>query len=864
MDNTFHITELSCNSVQNPIGIDREVYFSWKLKCRGEFPEPAAYRVVVADSMTHLNNHFHNLWDSGVLNKNIRLPIKYGGKALESRQRVYWRVFVWDMEGRLHESTISWFEMGLLGHTDWIAKWICHSHEISNDAHCLPAPLFRKTFDVCAGLEKATLYLCGLGYQDAYINGNEISNEVLSPGFTAYDKTVLYSTYDITAQLAEGKNVMGVMLGNGFYNSFTKDVWDFSHAAWRHHPKMIAQIHLYYQDGTQDIIASDSTWKCANGPVIFNAVRNGEFYDARLEVEGWNCQEYDDHHWSHVKIAKAPGGSLRAASCNPIRITGTLPAKSVRKIGEGQYIVDFGENISGWVKLQVHGERGSEIRIRYGEELDSQGHLDVSCINLYVLSGEFQTDTYILKGKGTEIWHPRFTYHGFRYVEITSPYVEMTEDMLTACIVHTDFHNTGTFECSNVLLNSIQTMSRKSLLYNFHSIPTDCPHREKNGWTGDMLLSAEQMLYNFDGAANLWKWLGDFKDAQRASGQLPGIIPTPGWGYHWGSGPAWDSAIIIIPWNMYLYHGDEAILEYMYENMKRYMDFMESMSEGYILSFGLGDWCPPQYVNGLPQCPVEVTDTAYFYSNARIMKKVSGILGKAEEEKYYNTLADEIQTTFIAKFINISTGEVSTPCQTSQACALYHGLAEGALGEKVFAKLVSCVMEKECFIDCGILGTKYILNVLSQFGRTDLAYRMVTKTECPSWGYWIEQGATTLWETWGQTPTTSKNHHMFSCISEWFYKYLAGIQYDELQPGFKHIVICPQVVSDLHFVRAEYETRYGKVRSEWKWEKGTFRLEVEIPMGCTATVHLPKTDLQHRTYEVGTEIHCFETALSFT
>lgn len=684
----------------------------------------------------------------------------------------------------------------------------------------------------------ARVYICGLGYYELYINGRKIGEEVLSQAFTKYDETVLYNTYDVTDAFHSGENVIGVILGNGWYNCFTSEAWNFRQASWRDQPKMILQAHIEYSNREEQIVASDTSWRVSDGPIIFDGLRNGEFYDARLEKEGWNKPGYNDGNWLKVKVAKSPGGVLKPFQMAPIKITGTIKPIELEEVEPGVWVYNLGQNISGWAQIKVDGPAGTEITLKYSEKIKEDGAIDTSNIDQYIISGDFQTDKYILKGGGSEVWEPRFTYHGFQYIQITGFPGTPTLENLSGRVVHTAFETFGGFECSNELLNSIQRCACWSSLTNYHGIPTDCPHREKNGWTGDAHLSAEQMLYNFNPMTAYIKWLRDFKDMQRQSGQLPGIVPTSGWGFNWGSGPAWDSAIVLIPWYLYLYCGDTAILNEMYESLVKYLNYLNSMATDYIVDFGLGDWCPP--IGGVDQfkSPIAVTDTAYYYVDARIVSEIAALLGRKEDAAKYAKLAKNIYKAFRKNFLSAKEGIVAGNCQTSLSCALYQGLINNDEKESVLHNLVDQVEKQDRRIDCGILGAKYLLNTLTDLGRVDLAYAIVSQTTFPSWGYWVVHGATTLWEQW--SGEASRNHHMFSDISAWFYKGLAGINPDPEEPGFKHIIFRPKIVSGLYWVNAYHQSMYGRIECNWKLEKEKFIIKVVVPVNCRATLYVPE------------------------
>jgi alpha-L-rhamnosidase len=715
------VTEITCNYLKNPLGVETQSpCLSWVLDSHERDQCQTAYRILVASSEELLNADYGDTWDSGRIESSQSIHVSYDGKRLASRQRYYWKVQTWDKVGRISQwSEVAYWEMGILDESEWQAQWIGSSS--SGDPS--PAPLLRSAISLDKAVGSARAYICGLGYYELYINGSKIGDEVLAPAFTRYDKTSLYQTHDITNELVEGENAIGVMLGNGWYNCFTKEVWNFEQAPWRDTPKLLLQIHIRFIDGTETVIVSDNTWRSSTGPITFDGLRNGEFYDARLEKEGWNMPDYDDSDWKHVRIVPGPGGILRSQQLTPIRITKTIEPIGLNEVRPGVWVYDLGQNISGWAQLTVRGPEGATITLKYAEKLREDGDIDDSNIKTFVKSGEFQTDKYTLKGSGTEVWEPRFTYHGFQYIQMTGFPGTPTLDNLRGRVVHTAFQKRGEFSCSNPLLNTIQQCAEWSTLTNYHGIPTDCPHREKNGWTGDAHLSTEQVLFNFDPMTAYRKWMSDFRDAQRSSGQLPGIVPTGGWGFNWGRGPAWDSAAILIPWYLYAYCGDLDILREHYACMKSYVDFVTTMASDHIVNFGLGDWCPPVGGSSGHKCPTAVTDTAYYYVDAYILAKAAKLLGNEEDAVKYGELAEEIRKAFRRNFMNLETGQVAGDCQTSIACALYQGLVDEPEKPKFAKALVKTVEEADRHIDCGILGTKYIMHSLTELDYTQLCVR---------------------------------------------------------------------------------------------------------------------------------------------
>ena len=493
-------------------------------------------------------------------------------------------------------------------------------------------------------------------------------------------------------------------------------------------------------------------------------------------MPGWNAPGYDDSSWAAAEVVAGPKGALRAQMLPPPKSWKPSRPVSIAEPKPGVFIVDMGQNIAGWAQLKVAGPAGTRVVMRYGERLDPQGLLDTGTIDMHVHSGPFQIGIYILKGKGEEVWEPRFTYYGFRYVEVSGFPGKPTLENFRGRIVHTAFHDAGSFACSNELLNKIQLLTLRSYRGNFvDGYPTDCPHREKNGWTGDAHLAAEQAMYNFDNTAGYEKWMNDFKDEQRPDGNLPGIVPTSGWGYQWGNGPAWDSAYVLIPWYLYEYCGDTRVLAEHYDGMRRYVDFMTAKAKDHLVSHGLGDWVPAN-----TETPTVVTSSGYYYVDARIVAKAAAMLGKTDDAKKYNALADAIRRSF-NKTLYKGDGVYANGSQTALSCAVYQGLVEPKEKDRVMAELAANVKRCNDHLDTGILGAKYLFHALSDNGQHDLAYRIATQTTPPSYGDWIRRGATTLWEDWGDG--ASRNHIMFGDISAWFYETLGGINVDPRQPG---------------------------------------------------------------------------------
>ena len=726
---------------------------------------------------------------------------------------------------------------------DWKAMWITAPGKTMGDwrAAVLPAPYFRKTF-ICDAVGKAEIHICGLGYYELYLNGAKVGDHVLDPVVTQYDKRARYVSYDVSKALRKGVNVVGVILGNGWYNSHTPEVWHFDKAIWRDYPKLMLDLEA---DG-QIILGSDTSWKSTTGPIVFDGLRNGETYDARLELGDWLSPNYDDQTWLPAAQVMGPGGLLEPQTMPPCKVMQTLPFVKSWTLENGDRVFDMGQNIAGWARISVSGVAGTELVVRYGERLKDRA-VDQEHIGCFIKGGDCQTDRYFLKGEGVEIWEPRFTYHGFQYVSIQG---KAEIHQVEGRVIHTAFPQIGRFECSNPILTKLQTNAVWSYRGNFVGIPTDCPQREKNGWMGDASLAAETGLFNFAAGSSYNQWMETISDTQRPNGQLPGIVPSSGWGYNWGSGPAWDSAFILIPWYVYLYTGDTTAIHAHYDAMKRYIDFCASMATDHIVSFGLGDWC---HIDSSRIADAAVTSTAYYYVDTLALAKFAGIVGRPDDRAHYEALAASIKQAFNKKFYQ-GNGIYAKGEMTALGCALYQGLVEDSQKAQVVARLVEKVEANAAKVDFGILGAKYIPRALADNGHAALAYRLISQTDFPGWGYWIKQGATTLWEAWAGD--SSLNHIMFGDISAWMYQYLAGIAPDPEIPGFKHILLAPHPVPGLDWVKAQYDSPHGRITSVWNVKNGTFCWDVEIPPNSTATVLKPDGQ---RT-EIGPGAHHFECA----
>ncbi len=862
---TLVVTRLRCESLENPLGIDApHPSLSWALDSAQRDQTQSIYRILVASTPERLAKNQGDLWDSGKIFSDESLYHPYQGRPLRSGQTVLWKVQAWDGKG----TPSSWskpatFDTGLLQPSDWGGKWIGQTADV-NDR---PAPLLRREFALPANIKRARAYVCGLGYYELRINGQKVGDHVLDPGFTRFDKRALYTTYDVTKALQKGQNAVGVILGNGWFNVQPRAVWTFDRVGWRAAPKLLMRLEIETTDGRRQTLVTDETWKAATGPITADSLYSGEEYDARLERTGWDKPRFNDASWAPAIAVEAPKGKLVAQAMPPIRVTKTLKPARITEPKPGIYVVDFGQNFAGFPRLHVTGPAGAVVSMRCGERLAKDGTVDQADIAKHMLRAtppqSFQTNRYTLKGGGPETYEPRFTYQGFQYVEVTGFPGKLTEENLEGLFIHTDVPRVGEFSCSNPLLNKILETARWSYLSNLESIFTDCPHREKNGWTGDAQLASEQGLYNYDGATVYRKWLDDVADDQEPNHKLSVIIPNSGWGTRYIQyAPAWDAAYFEIPWNIYLYTGDRRLLASHFDGFTNYLDWLAAQSKDLIIEGDLGDWCPYK-----TETPTALTSTAYLFRDAIIATKAANLLGRKAEAQKYAALAEKVRLAYNAKFLDAKSGIYANGSQTAQSVALYFGLADSKDRPAVLRNLLQNVAQRDGHIDAGILGSKYLLNVLATEGHADLAYRIASQKTMPSWGWWIGQGATTMWEQWNGTD--SRNHIMFGEIAAWFYKALAGINPDPANPGFKHILITPHPVGDLTWASARHECMRGLIESRWTRQKGLFRLDLTIPANTSASVVLPATKnasitlegksvkAKNATIEVGSGHHTF-------
>ncbi|HEY4414982.1 MAG TPA: family 78 glycoside hydrolase catalytic domain [Verrucomicrobiae bacterium] len=832
---TVTANNLRSEHLTNPLGIDvAQPRLSWMMNSAIRGARQTAYQILVASSSTNLAQDIGDLWNSGTIVSDQSVLVSYGGQPLTSGEVCYWKVRVWDQNGNFSTwSPAAMWSLGLLKPSDWTAQWI-GMNENQTISPAPPSPRFRKTFTISQPVTRATVYICGLGYNELQLNGAKVGDHVLDPSWTRYDYQAYYTTYDVTTNLVSGQNAIGVQLANGFYNQWTGDAWNTSTAPWRALPQMLVQLVVQYADGTTNVIVSDPTWKTSTGPLVLDTTRLGEVYDARLEQSGWSTAGFNDSGWSNAVAREGITGKLLAPDAEPVKVFQSVhPVRIIPVSGQpGVYTFDFGQNLVGWGQLTVNGPAGTSVSLVYGELTNSDNSVNQSNINgLVTLKQYFQTDTYILKGSGTETYAPRFTYHGFRYAQVTGLPSVPTTNTLVAQVVHTAFTPVGSFQCASELLNRIETNAIWSYLGNFVGIPTDCPTREKNGWDGDTQLACEMGLLHFDSAAAYTRWLKEFGPGQLSNGELSGVFPNANWGY--GTGPAWEASVLLIPWFIYEHTGDIGILTNNYAVMKAYVNYETSVASGNIVSYGLGDWLPANTVT-----PTAVTDTGYYYQSALVLARTAAVMGNTFDSVQYSNLAAQISVSFNTAFYNTNNDKYSGGTQTAQSCALYQGLVDSNQVAAVASALASVVQQNGNTIDTGILGSKYLLRALCDNGHADTAMALAVQTNYPSWGDQILRGATTLWETWSGTESgTSLNHIMFGDISAWFMEYLAGIRPGS--PGYQSVIIKPEITGAIAWAQATHISPYGTISNAWQINGSNIAMNLTIPPNSSGQIYLP-------------------------
>ncbi|MBD1420553.1 alpha-L-rhamnosidase [Sphingobacterium chuzhouense] len=839
---------LRCELLTNPLGIDKmNPRLSWQIQADARNVVQTAYHILVASSPEKLAQNIGDLWDSGKTESDNSIAVFYDGKALKSDTEVFWKVKVYTNKGASDWSVPASWRVGLLYYKDWNRRWIGFDGYFDSDdkeAGYLSARYFRKEISITKEVQEATAYIMGLGLYELYIDGHKVGDQVLAPGLTDYTKNVKYNVFDVTELLNGEKHTLGVILGNGRYYAIRQEkpykVKNFGF------PKMQMQIRITYTDGSRQTIHTDDTWKgTTDGPIISNNEYDGEIYDARKELKDWAKVGYDDATWERAEYVQEPGGNYEAQINNNMKVMQDLKPVSITP-KEGKYIIDFGQNFSGWVKMRVQGPGGTEVTLRFAESLNEDGTLFRD--NLRAAKA---TDVYILKGGDIEEWEPRFTYHGFRYVEVEGYPGEVELDKFIGRLVYDEMETVGSFTSSNALLNQIHKNAWWGIASNYKSIPVDCPQRnERQAWLGDRPGSAYGENFLFDNANFYSKWLEDIRLSQKEDGAIPDVAPAF-WRYY-SDNMTWPGTYLIVADMLYQQTGDVRILEKHYPAMKKWMRYMEALyrdSEGIITKDSYGDWCaPPATIeegrgkSADVKRPNPLISTAYYYHLLQMIARFSEHTGNSQDRAGFEESAANMKKDFNKRFYNPS-GYYGNNTLTENLLAMYFGLVEEGQKEKLADRIVE-IIEKENngHLSTGLVGTQWIMRTLTDMGRADLAYKLATNTTYPSWGYMLENGATTIWELWnGDTahPRMNSQNHvmMLGDLLVWYYENLAGIK--SAANGFQRIIMKPELINGLDDVEANHKSIQGMITSSWKRKRDRFAWQIAIPANTTAHVYIP-------------------------
>jgi alpha-L-rhamnosidase len=843
------VTKLVTEYHVNPIGIDiKTPRLSWQIISDQENVLQTAFEIRVADSKSNLSKKSKQLWATGKVADDNSVNISYKGSALKSMQRVYWQVRVWDNKNKASDwSEPAFWEMGILEEATWTASWITLPNEKEFDGS-KPAQYYRNEFSVAKKIKSARVYVTSLGIYQLYLNGDKVGDELFTPGWTSYNKRLQYQTYDVTSMLQKN-NAIGAVIGDGWYRGNIG--WKDQNGYYGDKLSLLLQLKIEFSDGSSETIVSDKSWKVSNGPILESDIYNGETYDARLEMPGWNSTGFDSDGWKTVEVLNHPKDKLVAPQGVPVKAIEEISPIKMFTTPNGETVLDMGQNMVGWVRLKVKGNKGDVVKVKFAEVLDKEG-------NFYTanLRSAKVTNTYTLKGTGEEIYEPHFTFHGFRFVMLEDFSNTPKLDDVVGVVVHSEMNPTGSFSCSDSLINQLQHNIQWGQKGNFLDVPTDCPQRdERLGWTGDAQVFSMTAAFNFDVSAFYTKWMKDVSADQLPNGKVPHVIPDVLKGG--GGATGWADAVAIIPWTVYQVYGDTRILEESYASITKWVGFMEEQAgDDYLWTGGthFGDWLA--FASTSSSYPGATTEkdliaTAYYCYTSDLTSKIATVLGKTADAEKYKIQAENIKLAFIDEFVTPN-GRLVSHTQTAYALALAFNLLPDDLIDNAAGYFAEDV-EKFKHLTTGFLGTPLLCKTLSAIGRDDLAFMLLKRTEYPSWLYPVTQGATTIWERWdGQKPDgtfqdvgmNSFNHYAYGAIGEWLYSHVAGISGDEENPGYKHIILSPHPGGRLNDVSAEFLSMYGEIKSHWKIENDEFIYTVEVPANTTAEVTLPTAKLE--------------------
>jgi alpha-L-rhamnosidase len=830
----------------NPVGIDvAKPRLSWEITFAGRSFIQAAYEIRAAESEKYLKSGKNLLWDSKKIESEKSNQIAYNGTPLTTGQRVYWQVKIWDKNGKSSEwSDVNFWEMGLLQPSDWKAKWILpdvkEDKNISN-----PAPYLRNEFDVKNGVKSARAYITSHGLYEFHINGNKVGDQLFTPGWTSYNKRLQYQTYDVTKYFQTGKNAIGVILGEGWYRG--RLAWAKHRNIYGDELALLLQVKVEYNDGTTEDFVSDQSWKASQGPILMSGIYDGEIYDARLEMDGWDKTGYNDNKWNKTIEKDLSKSTLVAAEGPAVRITGKI--KPVKKFTtpNGDVVFDMGQNMVGWVQIKLKGKQGEKITLHHAEVLDQKGN-----IYLENLRSAEQKVEYTFKGGDAEVFEPHFTFQGFRYVAVTGYKGEISAEDITGKVIHSDMTPAGNFSCSDSLINKLQQNIQWGLRGNFVDVPTDCPQRdERLGWTGDAEVFAPTACFNMDAASFYSKWMKDFTADQLKDGRVTHVVPNV-LSDNDGGAAGWADAAVIVPWTVYQNYGDTRVLENQYESMKAWIKYMKGKAGSSYLwnkDVGFGDWLA--FASTASDYPGATTDkdligTAYYYYSTSLVQKIAVILGKEKDAKEYLELMKNIKAAFQKEFVT-QNGRVASNTQTAYVLALNFNLLQDDYKASAAKRLADDVAKFK-HITTGFLGASSVCKVLTDYGYNDLAFMLLFNKKYPSWLYPVLKGATTIWERWDGITSdggfqdagmNSFNHYAYGAVGKWIYSFVAGIDTDPDKVGYKNIIMNPNTPKELTYAKADYHSIYGDIKSSWKNEGNSFILDVQVPANTTADVYLP-------------------------
>ncbi|SFF89568.1 alpha-L-rhamnosidase [Salegentibacter agarivorans] len=862
----IQVEETLLENRRNPLGIDIvHPQFTWKLSSDKRNVKQSAYQIQVAGTKNSLENEEGLLWDSGKVNSPQSVHIPYSGETVTSFNKYFWRVKVWDQNGKSSNwSKIGYWQMGLLNKNDWDAKWISASY--SENSGKRPSPIFRKEFDIEKDIQSATAIITSRGLYEAYINGERVGDEYFTPGWTNYDERIQYQMYDVSKMVKNGENAVGAILGSGWYRGAL--AWEDNNNLYGDNISLLMQINVIYTDGSTDLITTDSSWKSSKSHIQSSEIYDGEMADASKIEKGWKRPGFNDSEWYNVRVESFGYDNLIATLNEPVKKQETFEPKEIIKTPKNEIVLDFGQNLVGFVKVKVNGKKGDTIKLYHAEVLDKDG-------NFYTanLRGADQKNTYILNGEGEEIFFPHFTWQGFRYVKVEAANEYIKPENFTAVALYSDMDETGSFYTSNESLNQLQRNIKWGQKGNFLDVPTDCPQRdERLGWTGDAQVFSRTAGFNMHVNNFFEKWLKDLASEQLENGSIPHVIPNVLGDDATGSA-GWADAGTIIPWDLYTMYGNKRVLEEQYKSMEGWVQYMENESENNLWNTGFhfGDWLfyrPEDDNDGRAALTDKYLIAQCFFAHStQNLINTAEVLGKEEDVKKYSELLKKIKKAFAKEYLTPN-GRLVSSSQTAYVLALNFNMLPENLRSQAAKRLADNIVNYGYHLTTGFLGTPYLNHVLTRFGHHDLAYTLLMQKTYPSWLYPVTVGATTIWERWDgrkpdgsfQTPSmNSFNHYAYGAIGDWMYKTLSGINSatDPEGVGYKKIIFKPHtnnnLVSEkveaqyenegLTMVNGELETYYGKIKSFWKKDEGKIKMQFEIPVNTTSKIHLPTKEI---------------------